>query len=383
MAHSRVLTIYNCGTAFNRDKATSVTPGTAGELIASLYDKTSDPDINDFGRLDPPTYRYKLIHDGPGSRPGKFGRWEIDAKGTRAFKEYDASASKAAKTGAGPAPLAKALGFGVDANVANALNAVKALYDRPDVINLAGWSRGAVTCHMIANALADDRDLCDVPVNIFAVDPVPGGWFHDDTKLKIQDNVRHYCGVFAVHDRKIAFKPAVVEQRNNVTLYPFPGIHDTLVQGGPGLQAVAVLVEFLAAQFLELHGTKFTRRLHLSWPEVCENYAVAKKTSKQYQQLAGGGGGLNKILGLGGHAPARKQLPSGATGGGLRGAYFVNDHHEMAFKHAFPRVHALVFDARDAHAALTRAGAQGVQDFNAMKTVCRNSHDQLVSILGG
>lgn len=45
----------------------------------------------------------------------------------------------------------------------------------PTQVNLIGqvWSRGGITCHMLANAMLKIL-LKDIPVNIFAIDPVPG-----------------------------------------------------------------------------------------------------------------------------------------------------------------------------------------------------------------
>jgi hypothetical protein len=167
MAHGRVLTIYNCGTNFNRDKGTATGAGQAGELIAYLYDQTAHPDINGYGRLDRPAYAYKLIHDGPGSAPAAYGRSERDAAGTRQFVQHPARESAAKTPGLKPGanPLSALVhkaagslfGTGWEANVANAVKTVKALKHRPEVINMAGWSRGGVTCHMIANALYRSR----------------------------------------------------------------------------------------------------------------------------------------------------------------------------------------------------------------------------------
>ena len=44
-----------------------------------------------------------------------------------------------------------------------------------EMVNLVGHSRGAVTCHMIAHAIA--HAMPGVRCNIFAIDPVPGGVF--------------------------------------------------------------------------------------------------------------------------------------------------------------------------------------------------------------
>jgi hypothetical protein len=402
---ARVLTIYNCGTQFNRDQGTSAAPGTAGELIASLYDRTAHPDINDGGRLGLASYAYKLIHDGPGSAPGDFARWERNAEGVRELVQHPASESKAATPGLAPGKgllheLKKAaqiagglaLGSGWEANVANAVKVVNALEHKPEVVNLAGWSRGGITCHMIAHELY--ARWPEIPVNIFAVDPVPGGLraMHGPEQLDIPPNVTHYCGVFAKHDRKIGFQAAVVQGSDDDgqqrRFYLMPGVHDTLVQGGPGLHAVAVLVDFLAARFLEAHGTAFSSRIRLSPEQICENYAIAKKTETQstgkgqasYQGLAGQGG-LNQLLGLGGRAPGRKNLPGGVAPGlaqELRETYFVNDHHKRAFRTAFPDVHRVAFQAIPSGQPVPAAELEKLKRaLDQMKVTCRNSFEQL------
>ncbi len=166
-----------------------------------------------------------------------------------------------------------------------------------------------------------------------------------------------------------------------------PGVHDTVVQGAPGLQAVAVLVEDLASEFLEMNGTEFTSRLRLTPQEICENYAIAKKTLGEYQALAGKGG-LNQLLGLMGHGPARQGLPGGVELdprllNDLRQEYFVNRHHEQAFSVAFPRAYDLLCTPRLIDHALSRHDRQGASEFGMTKTKYRNSYQQLVKALGG
>jgi hypothetical protein len=408
-AHSRLLTIYNCGTAFTRDRGTSLTPGTAGELVAHLYDKAAAPDINNFGRLDLESYHFKLIHDGPGSAPSAFGKWEKNAQGVRQPVQHPASDSKAATPGSGlfdklPQALkqgiGQAFGTGWGANVDHAVSVVKALRKKPDAINLIGWSRGAITCHMIANALHGDADtsLRQIPVNIFAVDPVPGGRFgaHGRDKVDVAGNVARYRGVFAIHDRKLGFRAAVVSRKDagdrDIVFYAMPGVHDTVVQGATGLVAVAALVEHLAVEFLEANGSAFgSGVIRMSPQEICENYAIAMKTMADYEALAGQGA-LNMFLGLLGYAPAphRQALPGGVEAdqrpdafNDFRRAYFVNSHHEAAFSVAFPQAYALLFAPRNLRAALTPDEVKGFYDFKAMKNRCRNSYEQLVKKLGG
>jgi len=382
-SYSRVLTIYNCGTNFNRDRATASALRKAGELIASLYEKTSHPDVTQFGRLDLPAYGYKLIHDGPGSAPAAFSRWERDAQGIRQHVQHAATESAASTPGLKPGanPISAAvhrlqgtlLGAGWEANVANAIWVVKAFKHRPEVINLAGWSRGGVTCHMIANALYQDPELRNIPVNIFAVDPVPGGFgSHGAERTDVQSNVANYRAVIAIHDRKLAFRPVQIEPLGTHKLYDMPGVHDTAVLGATELHAVPVLVEWLAAKFLESHGTTFTSRLHLTSQQVCENYAIAKKTMPGYAALAGHGA-TNKVIALGGHAPARAMR----TPTTLHAEYFVNWHHLREFRLAFPQVYQLAFGARSREAR----EIAGLHMLNTMKITCRNSYEQLVQAL--
>lgn len=399
---ARILTIYNCGTSFNRDAGTALGPGKAGELIAGLYDRSAAPDVNDSGRLGLASYEYKLIHDGPGSAPGEFGRWETDARGRREFVEHEASESKAKTPGLGKgsgslkraAQVAAgvAWGSGWEANVANAVKVVDALEHKPEVVNMAGWSRGGITCHMIANEL--HARWPEIPVNIFAVDPVPGGLhaFHGAKRLGISDNVAHYCGVFAEHDRKLAFRAAVVDgsddESQKIRFYLMPGVHATPVLGAPGLHGVRVIVDFLAGNFLEACGTSFTRRIHLSAQQICENYAVVQK---QMSESLGKGqqsyeglvrhGIVDKVLGLGGMAPARKNLPGGVRPGSaqaLRAAYFVNDHHERAFKQAFPDVYPIAFVTIPSGQPISAAqGERLKRSLERMRVTCRNSFLQL------
>lgn len=66
-------------------------------------------------------------------------------------------------------------------------------------INLVGHSRGAVSAIMAAWFLYayGSQDIRRIPVNIFAIDPVPGPgrWYSIITQLA--PNVRHYVGVYA------------------------------------------------------------------------------------------------------------------------------------------------------------------------------------------
>ena len=62
-----------------------------------------------------------------------------------------------------------------------------------------GHSRGAVTCIMLAHAMAATAVLRAIRVNIFAIDPVPGGYsdfsFGAGSPFEIPSNVREYTSI--------------------------------------------------------------------------------------------------------------------------------------------------------------------------------------------
>jgi hypothetical protein len=122
-------TAYNCGTGYNRNR---------NDVIAQLNRETIS---------------LHMITDGPGGG-GPYGQ-------------------------AGGAWKVSGLlgGKGVDANVQTVVDKVRQLASgvASVVLNMCGWSRGAITCVKIANVLNADPHTSGIPVNIFAIDPVPGG----------------------------------------------------------------------------------------------------------------------------------------------------------------------------------------------------------------
>ncbi|WP_415842690.1 hypothetical protein, partial [Pseudomonas reidholzensis] len=101
----------------------------------------------------------------------------------------------------------------------------------PTQVNLVGWSRGGISCHMLANAMAEDPELRQVPVHILAVDPVPGILNVQAERVRLASNVREYVGFYARDERSKGFACVVpdVERGTRISLYPVPGRHATLV----------------------------------------------------------------------------------------------------------------------------------------------------------
>lgn len=150
-------------------------------------------------------------------------------------------------------------------------------------INAIGWSRGAVTTHMFAHALSEDKALKHVPLNIIAVDPVPGSGNFQLNRTSIPANVKNYVGFYARDERSLGFAATLPSFAKGVeaTIYPMPGRHATLVGnagnyiGGNGAQvfnAPGKVVKMLAENYLTEWGTSLTKRLLYSEAEMLRCY---------------------------------------------------------------------------------------------------------------
>jgi hypothetical protein len=265
-------------------------------------------------------------------------------------------------------------GYGWDDNIAEA---IAVLFDRGisettqpesnvavgqfDVINMIGWSRGAVTCLRIANRLAEMN--MPVKINIFAVDPVAGrdaGIRLEDTK-EVPKIVRNYLGTLAMDEQRKGFAPQDYSRLtkkdgwSNVVLLPFPGKHNTVVRmdNGPLLNDAARVVWNLAYKFLTNFGTQFDKNLGapmLNRNGAIDHYAKMMLRRKQYHhdlrnrghlldgyknpRFAGGLGG-REFTGMD-KRPHETSLP--ALGHYVTDFnYFVNMHHRSLFGREYPR----------------------------------------------
>ncbi len=247
-----------------------------------------------------------------------------------------------------------ALGTGVDQNVANAVTVLSWLREngkQPDAINMMGWSRGAVTCIRIAYALRQlGNSLSDVPINIFAVDPVAGAGHNDEIGAKtLTENVRNYVATLALHEKRAAFTPmdhrllnVVDRTRTNVLILPLSGIHsDTAKWSNP-----AGRITFnLCYRFLQTHGTRLPTSVgmfKMSNQGILTQYNLLRKKPKNL------------------HKSDRVKLSNPKTdvfkggwnffGGRMNidtsdvmddKDFFINSHHMGVFR----RVHRTAFDA--------------------------------------
>jgi hypothetical protein len=250
-----VLTIYNHGSG-----GSSLKPGSKGEIV------------NLFGNNDrSEKFIGKIITEGVGSigDPDKKALFvDRDAKNGdyKGVLVTDFRGGAFASLGRLAMNI---IGGGVDANVQTVLSIIKLLNlsgRRPDVINMLGWSRGAVTSNRIAYFLYNmqDPNLQSIPINIFNLDPVPGPGHNAEVDAHtITPNVKNYVSTYMLGERGAGFKPlkAIIVEPE-VTKYlilPFRGNHSS----GAKMETSEGQITFnLAARFLYNHGTDVSPMAH-------------------------------------------------------------------------------------------------------------------------
>jgi hypothetical protein len=321
--HVAVFTVFFCGTGSTRETNKKDFP--AGEIVSTLADNHQGEEYVDW-----------VICDGPGS-----GNQQDDELWTKPGGYWDWQG--------------KGLGYGWDENVQHCINILKCNYERPAVkltenqfkilkeagvniegeevgifftnivpparttptpsqlkvqkakimrkgakptaVNLIGWSRGGISCTMLAHAMAKDSALSAIPVNIFAVDPVPGLGNFQANRTTLPNNVKNYVAVYARNERTKGFAPVIPKPTGGakVVIMPFPGRHATLpgngaVDGEEGKQDAELLapgkvVRHLAETHLTAWGTKLGNMLNLSKPQIIALYWEMLKADEKYEKM--------------------------------------------------------------------------------------------------
>ncbi len=276
-------TVYNCGTGFNRNSR---------DIIPQLWRET---------------HSLNMINDGPGST-GLFV--------TR-----------------GPGLAA---GVGVDANVNRSVEEIKRRNTvNSMVLNMVGWSRGAVTCFKIANALDKDNSTQNITVNIYGIDPVPGGTFINDhmwRDIDVTPNIGMCSAIFAQHDRRNLFSPYYPAVRGPFTdIDIMPGNHSDLVMDKGKNREAHQLVKHLAKQFLISRGTVFSNKTLLSDIEILNKYAAIIENFDDYakgkRKFRNRFKGKRKIKNDKGDSLGT-MLP-------VKPPFFINGHHREVFQRHF------------------------------------------------
>lgn len=309
-----VFSIYNCGTSHNRQNL--------DETVADLARRTHGSENRDW-----------MINDGPGSFSHNAGNG-ASAHDRGLAGQAHTPGTRDAVTGlkesswfAGSRGVID--GYGWEHNVDHTMAVLKATIDLPRTINMVGWSRGAITCFMIAHALLQEPRTSGIEVNIFAFDPVPGpGNFDDPNKVTLPANVKRYSAVVQEDERRKIFKPVLINANeagdSKTRFYYMPGGHSTGVFRMKS--EVGLISAYLAHRFLQKHGTQLENPIQLSARDLCELYAKVRIDIEKYQGL---GGGILTILGRQRRNVANRFQDT---------SYFINDHHANQFRKTFPQI---------------------------------------------
>ncbi len=337
-----VLTIYNCGTAFDHNRE---------DVIPELYNATTST---------------KLITDGVGSKAKveSVGGWRKLAEN--------------ALTGS-------AFGVGVDANVNKALSLINALNAAGPAgslwLNLCGWSRGAVTCFKISNRM-QQTGLGHIPVRIFAIDPVPGSagaaGRHMWKNIELTGNVKSCVTILCEHERRREFRPVLSryffdpDRKDDFVWDIMPGNHSGIVKTGEvnkyvffgkhSLSGSYEVVRALAVASLKVWGTNFLGHVGGevdSW--YLDRYAGIMLNLSLYRRegklLGVIGFRIPVVTGFRGrtiHAQNKKGAPLPKTMRldkqekrfrKLR--FFVNNHHAGVFARNYPRLFSVFTQASE------------------------------------
>ncbi|MEM7685250.1 MAG: hypothetical protein AAF293_10510 [Pseudomonadota bacterium] len=293
-----VVTIYFCGSGNDRTMGdTNALP----HLFNNTVGKPGDP--NETGRA--------VIFDGPGGakilNTEKIMKMVDSGKdSSKGILKSKSSAWKKMLKNKHNDHLNAATGGGTQSNIVTALQWLWLAWheERFVDINVAGFSRGGVSCIMLAHAIqeAGFSKLGNVRVNLFTFDPVPGsmndfknsgtfgstGRAGKPTTLPpcvhsyrsiLQENIAKLGWVVVPKDR--TFKCVVPDytgsnpKRTPRELFPMPGGHSAsqAYSRGPGTGEIGI---HLCQEFLEAHGTTLTCNYKLSPIELIEAYSSVR-----------------------------------------------------------------------------------------------------------
>lgn len=148
---------------------------------------------------------------------------------------------------------------------------------------------------MLANAMAKDPVLLNVPVNIFTIDPVPGIGNVQAERIALAENVREYVGFYSRDERSKGFACVIpsVASDTQICIYPMPGRHATLVgnasidgaSDGTVLKEPGLIVRHFAEVCLTRWGVQLGKRLALNDSQLMECHQAMAAAEAQYHAM--------------------------------------------------------------------------------------------------
>jgi len=252
-----------------------------------------------------------------------------------------------------PKMILAAVGLGVDRNVENAVNYLEwmALNKMlPQKINMLGWSRGAIASIRIAYELSKIPHFSNIPVNIFAIDPVAGVGHNNEHR--ILGNVKNMVSIISTGENRRGFSPMITStylslvhpyQTRYIELN-FPGLHASAAKS---TNAVGRICFNLAYRFLTHHGTKCG---------ILDMFKMSNRACLDaYGLLLQHRGGTNGVHDKKDPYKNEKGVPTThsfvnamVTGLGRKerqivtntsSPFFYNSHHEAIFQLVYPKIY--------------------------------------------
>jgi len=239
---------------------------------------------------------------------------------------------------------------------------------------MAGWSRGAITCLMIANELHSDPALKTIPLNVFLFDPVPGpkwgnpwNWLREEC-ICVSPNIKH-CAVIFMEDantlsQRLLMTPLIDvfypdpggNSPTQFLKYPLPGPHCGAVEDTREFRHSRIIGQHLCHSFLIDHGSDL-KDPQILWTsaEVCDHYAALEF---HLRALAERGGVRFKEI----ENPLRDS------------GYFVNKHNLDEFQRAFPNFFPLRADRLHSQLVSMKARAPMVYGLFRTLGITRRHH---------
>ena len=317
---ANVFTVYNCGTGFSRNNTE--------EVIANLATRTGGQENHDW-----------MITDGVGQG--------FRTPGTVNMATGAPSAPRGLRTIVKTAQVIRGsvTGFGTKANEDHAMSVIRGLVTGPgggalQTINMAGWSRGAITCHMLANALHNDPLTRHLSVNIFGFDPVPGPGNFTPDKITLAPNIKHYAVIQMQDERRSIMKPmsfagiGADDHLSKYKYYVLPGAHGNAAM--MTRTSVGKIGAALVHKFLHKLGTPLNNPILFTSKQYCEAYGMISMSRDLHRSTQGAlsamrlYAGEGKGLNVGQHR--RGLTPNSNFLQGNMQGYFVNDHHVSQFQ---------------------------------------------------
>lgn len=170
----------------------------------------------------------------------------------------------------------------------------------PTRVNLLGWSRGGISCHMLANAMSRDAALKHIPVNIFAIDPVPGIGNFQENRVKLESNVKEYIAFYARDERSKGFSCVIPQTATGTrtSIYPMAGRHATLAGNATALGGEPTnssdlnaliepgrIVRHLAETCLKRWGVPLSKTLNLTDTELRRLTGAIVSDEARYKKM--------------------------------------------------------------------------------------------------